>query len=103
MVIDGIKIDATFSPQHLQQYAFTTFFGDERISMEIGILEPGTRTLNRLPLTVPLRALRNGKLSDNWRTTRMTHFLNVIRTWATVRYNVQPDEDVVFIRFIAAN
>jgi hypothetical protein len=33
----------------------------------------------------------------------MTHFLNVIRTWATVRYNVQPDEDVVFIRFIAAN
>jgi hypothetical protein len=102
VIIDGIKIEQTFSPGNLTGYSFTNYEGVSLISMEIGILEPGTRTLNRLPLTVPLNALRNGRNAENWRATRMTHFYNVIRSWATVRYNVQPDEDVVFIRFVAS-
>jgi hypothetical protein len=95
-------IKRRFSPQGLKDASYSSMYNGNVTVMEIGIIEPGTSTFARLPLTVPTRALTN-KANFSLRSARMTHFLNVVRANAVERYNVTPEEDVVFIRFLPQN
>lgn len=104
MIIKGIDVPQTYSPQQIQASPAARLYPDLGwTDMEIGILEDDSSTLSRLPLRVPTGAIINGGKRDgymvNRRATRLTHFLNVIRAFAADRYNLRDNETVVFIRF----